>query len=182
MAIVDEIPDIGLPSISKLGTILLWFLGIIIVAGIIAWITYIIIMRRRYKYRIRVYKTVSGKAYEFPETKAMEKKLGVTGDSVLFIKKPKKYLPLPQIQAGHNLFYFYIKEDGDWINIGLEELNEKLRELKIHFVDADMRYSRAALQKHFKEEFSNIGWFQKNAAMLVNIAVFDSFGLIFLFT
>ena len=88
-------------------------------------------------------------------------------NKVLYLKKIKKFVPIPTIQTGRDEYWFFIRKDGEWINVGIEDFDEKSREVKVYFLDKEMRYARAALQKNLKERYAKLTFLEKYGGMIV---------------
>ena len=101
----------------------------------------------------------------------MIQKIGDGGDNVLYVGKFKKFLPTPSIQTGRNIYNYFIREDGEWINFGIEDLDNKSRELGAYFLDKEMRYQRAALQKNLRERHQKLSFMEKYGGMIVWITL-----------
>ncbi len=164
--ITDKIPDLGIDAGQIFGA-LTWIV-IIFVLGIVVGIgTWIIMSNRKFNKRVRVFEKVGGKFEDIGSYRAMIQKIGDAGDTVLFIKKIKKFVPTPTVQTGRGVYWFFIREDGEWINVGIEDFDEKSREVKVYFLDREMRYARAALQKNLKERYAKLTFLEKYGGMIV---------------
>ena len=153
----------GIVQIITIVLIIVVIFGI--VAGFIWWI------RRFYQYNIKieVFKNIGGRPERINTTKGKFVTLTKGGDRILEILKPKKVLPFPHIQAGRNLYWFFIREDDEWINVGVQDLNLVTRELQFNFTDPAMRYARTSLESAIKERYSKQGFLEKYGAVLAFI-------------
>ena len=140
-------------DISGSISILAWFAIGILIAGVVGVIVYLIIREWKFNKKIIVFEKVNGKPEITKRDKAMEVKLGEGGDTVFYLKKAKKHIPLPSIQTGRNIYWFGVREDGEWINIGMDDIDLAMRKIKARFVDKEMRYARVALQRNLKERY-----------------------------
>jgi len=156
MALVDQaadyIPNIG-NKLSLAVTMITWLILLVIftVVGIV--IAFIVIGKIKYKYTIIIFEKINNRYEITGRDKAKRIPFGDAGDSILYLKKRKKFLPLSSIQTGRNIYWYAIREDDEWINIGIEDINVKSRLLNIKFVDRDMKYARTSMQKNVKERF-----------------------------
>ena len=164
--ITSKIPDFGIGTGDVLGV--LGWLAIILVFGILAGIgTWIIMSGRKFNKRVRVFEKVGSRFEPIGYYKAMIQKIGDAGDTVLYIKKIKKFVPTPTIQTGRGIYWFVIRKDREWINVGIEDFDEKSREMNVYFLDKEMRYARAALQKNLKERYSKLSFLEKYGGMII---------------
>lgn len=168
MALLDSVkgylPDI---NVSSLGLYVLVFLVFIVVCAAIGGLVYFLIMRKRFNKTIVVFEKV-GKTIEVTRReKAMVQNLTRGGDSIFVTNKSKKYLPSPQIQTGRNTYWFYIREDGEWINFGIEDIDVLMRTMKAQYLDKEMRYNRTALQSLMKERYQKVTFWDKFGGLIV---------------
>ena len=86
---------------------------------------------------------------------------GMAGDRLLNLKKSKKFLPPPQIQMGKNIYWFYEREDSEFINFSLADLDEIQKKAGAYYVDTDMRMQRLGIEKNLRERMERKGFFEK---------------------
>ena len=158
MALLDQaadyIPNIG-NKISLAVTLVTWLILLVVFTLVAIVVGFIIINKLKYKYNIVIFEKI-GNRYEITtRDKAKRIVFGEAGDSVFYCRKRKKYLPLPSIQTGRRTYWFAIRDDDEWINIGIEDVNEKSKTMGIKFVDRDMKYARVAMQRNVKERFGD---------------------------
>ena len=138
-------------DVGTIGNIVWWglifFLFLIVVVGGFAVWAWWFINKRSYKYTIKIFEKVDGRYRPTVSDKAMERKIGTGGDTVFYIQKQKKIVPRPTIQTGVNTFWFAKREDGELINIGMEDIDLKMKEAQVYYLENEMRYARASLQK-----------------------------------
>lgn len=164
--ITEKIPDLGI-NVGQIFGALSW-LAIIFVFGILAGVTtWIIMSNKKFNKKVSVFEKISGRIEPIGTYKAMITKIGDAGDDVLFIKKLKKYIPTPSIQTGRNVYWFIVRKDGEWINVGIEDFDEKSREMNVYFLDKEMRYARASLQKNLKERYAKLSFIEKYGGLIV---------------
>lgn len=157
MAVTDIVPvkeifggvSLGGFAVSVVTFLILSFLSICIIIGV----TIYLVNRLKYKYRIVVFEKINGIWQDTRKDKAMEFKLGKSGDNAFYIRRHKKIVPIPTIQTGIRKFWYAIREDGEWINIGIEDIDLAMRKVKARFLDKEMRHSRTAMQQLLKERY-----------------------------
>lgn len=157
------LPDISMSSVLNTGVILII---ILITSALFAFGLYVFAMRLKFKKKIVIFEKINNRYEPAGTDTAMDFKVGLGGDTVLFLRKRKKYLPNPTIQTGRRSYWYAIREDGEWINIGIEDLDEKTKQMKIAFVDTDVRYSRTALQRNLRERYDKLTFMQKYGGMV----------------
>lgn len=147
--------------------IFIWLFIIIIIVAAIAFALYFWIQRKRFNKIIIVFSKVNGVPEVTFRDKAMETRVGVGGDTCFYLLKAKKFIPRPTIQTGRNIYWFFVKEDGDWINIGLEDVDENLRRASAHFTHVEMRYAKAGLQKNLKDRYNKPTFWQQYGGIIM---------------
>ena len=175
--IKDVLPEFGNISASSIIGVFAWFILFIIVAVIIAVIAFIIIRNMKFRYKIWIFDKVSGRTELVAMDRARVTRLGESGDTILYLRKMKKYIPTPSIQTGRNTYFFYIREDREWINIGIEDIDLKMREVKANFLDKEMRYARAALQKNLKDRYNKITFMEKYGSYIAYVGLIVVIGI-----
>ena len=161
-ALGDAVGQLGFGQVGgKLGTfgvaIALILLGGIIIGGaLFAYMYY-----KKYNKTIILFGRVGNKVEKIGQTKAAEISLNREGDKVFQIIKNKKLIPYPSISSGKNTYWFFVADDGEWINVGLEDFNEKLKEIKLYALHTDMRYARSSLRSSLKERYDKTSFLQK---------------------
>ena len=146
-----------LPKVNwgSVGNFLWWgliFLLFVLVLGAVfgLWVWWYM-NKKAYKYTIVIFEKVDGRYKNNSKDKAMERKLGTGGDTIFYLQKLKKIVPRPTIQTGANTFWFVKREDGELINIGMEDIDMKMKEVGVYYLENEMRYARASLQKLNKD-------------------------------
>lgn len=183
MAITDRVGEMtgigsgGGGGISG-GTVVLVILGIIVAAAIAGFVAYTLVQRKQFKYKIIIFGRVDGRFTIIGRDKGKKQKLSNAGDEVLRLKKAKKVLPMPSIQTGQNIFWYYISDDGEWINFGPGDFDEDRRALGAHFLDKEMRYARTSLQEMTNKRYNQSSWWEKNAQWMVPLITFVVMGII----
>lgn len=166
--ITDKIPfstpEISATTIVSTITWVILFILFAIAAGIV---TFIIMRQRKFNKRIEVYEKINGKWERTMVLRAMFMNIGDAGDQVLYVSKVKKFLPMPSIQTGRNTYWYVIREDKEWINVGLEDIDEKFREAGAWFLDKEARHARTALQKNLKDRFQKLTFLEKYGGLMV---------------
>jgi len=148
-----------------------------IVAIIFAVILFIVLTATKYNKKLVIFQKVGKTIEVVKRDRAMVVKFGEAGDTIFFVKKSKKYLPDPSIQTGRNTYWYYIREDGEWINFGIEDIDEKFKELKIHYLDKEMRYARTQIQRNLKERYDQPNFWTKYGGLIAYIGLVAMTGI-----
>jgi len=155
---------IDLPNISSgAGGFVKGILIFLLVGMIIAIATYFFSKNKSYNKHIHIFEEVNGIAIPSGTDKAREIQLPGTSMKVFLLKKRKYYLPRPSKQTGINHYWYFVRSDGEWINIGLKNLNEELTKLNISYDHTDMRIQNAALKKLVEKNYSKTSWLKEYA-------------------
>lgn len=135
----------------------------IILALVVGTVTYLIASRRSFNKHIHIFEEVNKVAVPIGEDLAREITLPHTSTRVFFLKKKKFYLPRPTRQTGKGHYWYFIRQDGEWINIGLENINKDMEELKLDYDHTDMRYANASLKKLVEKNYKKTSWIKEYA-------------------
>jgi hypothetical protein len=176
MAISETISSFA-PDFSGIGTVITIFAWGILFLMVFVIGFYYYNRAIKYKYKIVIWGNVNGRMTIIGKDRGMKEKLNETGDVIMTTLKNKKKLPFPEIQMGKNTYWMAIRSDQEWINIGIEGIDEKSKEMKLDFTDHDMRYNRAGLQKNLKERFIVKDFWDKYGTMIMNISYVAIIGI-----
>lgn len=115
---------------------------------------------KRFKWKIKIYQKVGGVWRQVATDKAMFMKISQGGDTVLYLKKHKKWLPNPQIQQEPMTYWYYVREDGEWFNFGMGDMDEQFKQMNAKFLDKEMRQSRTAIQRLLAQNYDKPNFLQ----------------------
>ncbi len=167
MGIEETLSGIGLKLPEGIGAgaggIIQGIIFLFIFGAVAGGITYYISNKKQYNKHIHIFEEIAGKAVPVGMDKAKEVVLPNTSIRAYFLRKKKIYLPRPSIQTGVGHYWFFIRKDGEWINVGMENLNTKMTELKIHFDHTDMRMANASLKKLIEKNYKKLNWLKEYA-------------------
>ena len=150
--------------VFQIGGALLIFTLALIVVGVLLYVAY---DRIRYNKKIVIFEKINGRFMPTRRDKAMEVRVGESGDTVFYLKKNKKSVPPPQIQTGARTYWYAVRRDGEWINIGMEDVDEKLELARVQFHSPGVRLARVGMQKNMEKRFEKITFMQKWGGMIV---------------
>ena len=167
MGVGDVLEQAGLELPEGLGSgaggFIQAFLFLLILSFLVGGIVWYVTSKKQYNKHIHIFEEINGKAVPTSLDKAKEILLPNTSIRAYYLRKKKVFLPRPSIQTGIGHYWFFIRNDGEWINVGLENLNTKLNELKIHYDHTDMRMANAALKKLIEKNYKKLNWVKEFA-------------------
>lgn len=162
----------GVFNFSSVGSVMKWILFSILIAVLIAggigWWYY----NRKYKHLIVVWGKIGNEVKIKWQSKAREFPIGQVGDMLFFLRQKKRLIPCPTLQVAPNIWYYWEREDGELINITLEDLDEKQRRMGIKFIDSDMRMQRLGIEKNLQFRLQKGTFWEKYGQMIVNIVFY----------
>ncbi len=179
MGILDDakgaIPDVGLNVESIVSGLTIFF--IIVFLGIVASVILFWYMSgKKYNKRIVIFENVDGQFKVTRKEWAAEIRLGASGDTIFYWRGAKAHRPPGLLQTGPNIFWYFKRSDGEYINFGLEDLNQKMREMGANFLTQEVRYARTGLQKNLKDSYDKPKWWEKHGAMVLFMGMIIVFG------
>ena len=179
---VEIMSELGnlIPNISGAGIVGMVAWGLILLITIVVSIVAILLIIRfmKYKYKVVIFENINGRWEPTRRSRAAELPLGKSGDLVFYILKGRKYMPMPSIQTGRRTYWYAIRGDGEWINIGLEDIDLAMKEAKVKYLDKEMRYARTSLQKSLEERYNPKSWFKENWRMIAGLIYMGILGIL----
>jgi hypothetical protein len=123
--------------------------------------------KKKYNIHIVVWEILHGIPQITKRDVATEIFVPLRNIKLLQLKKLKtnynKYLPIPQIKTGTNTCWYFIGEDGEWINFGPKDFNVERKRLGLKLDPTDVRNQRAALQKLLTDNYKTKKWWLEYA-------------------
>jgi hypothetical protein len=160
------IPKVTMSQATSYGLV---FLGIVFFAGALGFGAWKLIHWLRYNKKIVLFKKVGTTIMPVFVDKGWLCRVGIAGDTWLITKKMKKTLPRPRIQMGKNLYWYYEREDGEWINFSLQDFDEIMHKASAYYVDEDMRLQRLGIQKNLENRFKKVTFWQQYGGMIMSL-------------
>lgn len=161
--------NIGLGDVGN--ALMLVVIVFLIIAGF-GWLVWWIIQKKQYRHRIPLYRKVGGSPMRIGTYLAKDYKLGLAGDKLWFVKGLNKYIPPATIQTAPNEYMHYEREDGEWINVGLEDLDIKQKQLGVRYILQDMRSQRIATSELLESRLKNKNFWQKYEHIIMSVIFF----------
>lgn len=174
---------IKIPSFAGWQNWVLYILiGIVVVVAVIFGI-YWLINYLKWNKKVVLFRKVSNRIIPVATDKAMFERVGQSGDYWLKTQKLKKTLPRPKIEMGVNTYWFFEREDGEWINFELADIDAQMKKAGAYYVDEDMRLQRLGIQKNLKDRLIKETFWQKygTTIMLIIFVLIVTICLVVLF-
>ncbi len=188
MVELDPRAYLNIPEISGgfiLGLVL-WFFIILFVSGVGVFFVIWYYRNKKFFIKINIFEKVNGMWTATRKDRAMETRLSNDGTVIHYWRKHKAFRPMPTLQSGINTYYYFIREDGHFINFTLGDLDEQMRELGAKFHEKDIRYQNVGLRKSLKDRYDKPTFMQRYGGvitytilivvtMIMIIMLFDKF-------
>ncbi len=149
-------------SVGKIGYALLIFFLALAVVGVIGGIIFWYMNKKRMKYKIPLYKKIGSRVIKIAEYKAMDYNISMAGDKLWYVPKAKKYIGVGSLQSAPNEYSYFEREDGEWINFEIPDIDEKMKKAGVKYLQQDMRSQRIAISNILEQRFSDQkSWWEK---------------------
>ena len=157
-------------GIGDLGFVLLIFFLALIIVGLIGLAIFMYVQRKKLKYSIPLYKKMGNNVIRVATYKAKDFNISRAGDKLWHVPKAKKYIPVGIFQTAPNEYTYFEREDGEWINISMPDVDEDMKQFGVKFVHQDMRANRVAtadiLEQRFKDQKS---WWERYGHLVTHV-------------
>ncbi len=157
---------------GALGIGLLIFFGALLIVSLIGIAIFLWIRNKELKYTIPLYKMIGGKPMEIETYKAKDFKIGYAGDKLWFVPKAKKYIMAGTIQSGRNKFLHFEREDGEWVNFGLDDIDSAMKKAGARYIQSDMRAGRIAISNILEARFKGKESFWEKYGSMITQTIF----------
>lgn len=159
-------------GISGLGLGLLIFFLAIVVVAMIGFGVYYYATRKQLKYTIPLHKMIGGRPIKVATYKAKDYRISLAGDKLWFIPKIKKYISPASIQSAPNEYSHFEREDGEWINFGLGDIDAEMKNAGVKYIATDMRSQRIAISNLLEQRFKGKQSFWEKYGNLIAQVIF----------
>lgn len=149
----------GFLSFNWVGDIII-FLIVCILVGIF---TYWYLNKKAWNKTIIKFREVNGITRRVGVEKAKEITLPGTSVRAFFLKQSQFFMPRPSIETGQDEYWYFIRNDSEWINVGLTNVNKELSKLGLGFDHTDMRMANAALKRLVDKSYKKTNWLKEYA-------------------
>jgi len=178
VADINPFANVSLGGIGSMGSILLVLVISFVVLGLIGFIIYWKAVKKKFWIKIHVFRLIGNTPTRVAVYNAKEVPFGMAGDRLwkvatgFLMLKAIKWLPCGKIQTAPREFWYYIREDGEWINFSLDDLNEIQKKAGVKFVQEDMRLQRLATERLLEQRLMNKTFWEKWGTTIMLIIVF----------
>jgi len=158
-----------LPSKATITSFAFIFLIVILFCVVITLFFFWLLNYIKFNQKAVLFKRIGNQIIPAFTDKALIERVGLGGDYWFRTKRSKKILPRPKIQMAKNTFWFFERNDGEWINFSLGDIDEQMKTAKAFYVDEDMRLQRLGIQKNLDLRFKKITFWEKYGGMIVTV-------------
>jgi hypothetical protein len=164
-----------LPNITAQGIynfifwLLAFFLFLIIIGGLFGLWLWWYFNKKRFNITIQKFEKINGTFTPIGKEMAMERKIGKSGDTVFYWRNTKTVRPRGSIQTGDKTYWYAKRDDGEWENFGIEDIDFVLKQMKVKYTPVELRYAKESLRDMVKEIYSPEKWWQKWQGVIVSI-------------
>jgi len=170
MALTDEFGslagNIGIDTTGWLGGVgnfIYLLITFFVVALLVGAILYYFLNKKQYTKKIQIFEEINGKPAPAGMDYAKEITIPDSSIRIFQLKNRNLFLPRPTIQTGKDNYWFFIRKDHEWVNVGLDNLNDKLNDLNVHYDHTDMRYANSSLKELIKSNYGEKNWLKEYA-------------------
>lgn len=160
------IPDISGSQVANFFGI---FIGIILLGIFLTILVIWLINFLKFNKKVVLFKRIGNQIVPVLFDRGQFARVGTAGDQWCILKKYKKTIPKPRIQMRKNEYWYYEREDGEWINFSLGDFDQQMKKANAYYVDEDMRLQRLGIQKNLQERFNKVTFWQKYGGMIISI-------------
>lgn len=172
MVTLADANPFGSIKLGAIGLGLIIFIGAIVIVCLIGLGLFLWLNNKKLKYKIPLWKMIGGKPMEIANYKAMDFKIGFAGDKLWYVPKAKKYIGAGTIQSGINKYIHFEREDGEWINITLGDIDEQMKTANVKYIQSDMRSQRIAISNILEQRFKGKQSFWDKYGNMIVQAIF----------
>lgn len=168
-------------GVGVVGNVLIVIVIALLVIGIVGFFIWYFTVKKAYYIKIHVFKLVGNSPTRINLLRAKEVPFGRAGDKLWRVAPGKglsmmfkiiKWLPPGKFQSAPNEFWYWIREDGEWINFTPTNVDTKSREMEIKFVQEDMRLQRLATEKLLEQRLLAKSFWEKYGIVIGYVVFF----------
>lgn len=166
-------------QMSTLGNVLIVIAIAVVILTMFGLLIYIFFVKKQYYINIHLFRRVGNTPTRIGVFSAKIVPFGMAGDTLWRVApagfwkfKIVKWLPVGKIQSAPNEYWYWWREDGEWINYAQEDLDLKSKIMKVKFVHEDMRLQRLATDRLLEQRLMNKGFWEKYGNMIMTMIFF----------
>lgn len=168
-----------LASLGTFGTVGIVLVIALLILGGIGFFIYWFFVKKKYYIKIHLFRKVAGVPVRVAYYTAREVNFGYAGDKLWKVAPPGfwkiaivKWLPVGKLQSAPFEFWYYQREDGEWINYIQEDLDEKSRKMNVKFIQEDMRLQRLATERLLAQRHMEKTFWEKWRDTITTVALY----------
>jgi hypothetical protein len=166
-------------SIGTYGQIALIIVIAVGILGLIGGLIFWRVVKKQYWIKIHVFRLIGNTPTRVAIYDAKEVPFGMAGDKLwkvapagMFKFKAIKWLPVGKIQSAPREFWYYIREDGEWINFSLNDINDIQKKAGVRFVQEDMRLQRLATERLLEQRLMKKSFWDQWGSTIMLVILF----------
>lgn len=159
-------------SLGFIGNALALFLIVCLILGGIGWLIWWRISSKSYFIKIPLYRLIGNIPTRVAIYRAKKFRIGKAGDYLWYVKGIKKFLPPATIQTAPNEYMHWEREDGEWINFSMGDLDKDQKKAGVKYIHQDMRSQRIATANILEQRLINKGFWDKYKDMIVHLVFY----------
>jgi len=178
-ASLNPFAKVGLGNMGMWGSIAIIIALAVLILGGIGFLIYWRSVKKAYWINIHVFRLIGNVPTRVAIYSAREVPFGMAGDKLWKVApsgmlklKTIKWLPVGKIQTAPREFWYYIREDQEWINFALSDLNKISKDMGIRFVQEDMRLQRLATERLLEQRLMNKTFWEKWGTVIMTVIFF----------
>ena len=170
-SIKSVVPAISTTAVTNVVMYGIITLVVILIAGSAfgLW-AYTYMMKKKFNITIQLFELINGQYRPTRKCKAMELNYSDSGEKAIFIKELKRYRAKPTLQMGDKVYWLALDSEGSLVNIGMENVDFVLREMKVETTETESRANRIAFQKALGDRLkTQEGFWAKYGKSIMNV-------------
>jgi len=165
-------------KMGSMGAILLVILIAVVILAMIGFLVYITVIKKQYWIKIHVFRLIGNVPTRIAIYQAKEIPFGMAGDKLWKVSKgllkikAVKWLPVGAIQTAPREFWYFVREDNEWINFSMDDLNDIQKKAGVKFTQEDMRLQRLATERLLEQRLMNKTFWEKWGTVVMTLIFF----------
>jgi hypothetical protein len=166
-------------NMGTFGSIALVIAIAVVVLALGGLLIYHKITKKAYWINIHVFRLIGNIPTRVAIYSAREVPFGMAGDKLwkvassgMWKLKAIKWLPVGKIQTAPREFWYFIREDQEWINFQMSDLNKISKDMGVRFVQEDMRLQRLATERLLEQRLLNKSFWDKYGTIIMTMILF----------
>lgn len=177
---INPFVNFKISNLGIVGNVLLVLLIAFLILGIIGFFIWYSTVKRQYYIKIHLFKLIGNNPTRIAKLRGREVAFGRAGDKLWRIApsglgmafKIIKWIPIGKFQTAPNEFWYWVRQDEEWINFCPIDIDEISHKMKIKFVQEDMRLQRLATEKLLEQRLLKKGLWEKYGVIIGYVIFF----------